>query len=237
MRIKHLVVGGLAAVLLAGCGGSSTDGEAESAAPSSSDSGNGLADQTGPEVVDAAADALETAGSVRVMGSTTTAGQAGDIDLQLQGDDTAGTVTIGGDVIELVSLAGAAYIKAPASFWQSSGVPAEVLPQLDGVWVVLPPEAAAGFEDLSLAGFIDELRNPTGVVSDEVTTAEVEGTPVVEVTEDDGSVLRVAAEGEPYPLELESTGDEAGTVMFSGFGEQQTIEAPPNPLDLTTLGG
>ena len=211
---------GAALLLLTACGSSPLEGK------------------TGPEVAEAAAAALEKAGSVHVAGTMTTDGQEGEIDLHLQGEDAIGTITFDGTEIQLLNAGGQAYLQAPPDFWSSFGLPAEAAAQLDGQWVTVPAEAAAGFEEFSLAGFVDELRNPdSGEVKNEVTTGEVDGEDVVVVEQEDGSTLKVADDDPAYPLELTGEGDSTGTVRFTRFGEEEDVTAPADALDLSGLIG
>ncbi|MQA33557.1 hypothetical protein [Modestobacter roseus] len=240
MQIRRLATAGatagLAAVLLAGCGGDEeTTGEASSSSAAESGSESGATDQTGPEVASAAADALEEAGSVHVTGGTGAGAEAETVDLVMQGEDVSGTVTTGGLTLSLLRTGGVVYLQAPGDFWTASGVPAEVAGQLDGAWVVVPEEGTAGFEELTLATLVDQLRNPDTEIEDEVTTDELDGEEVLIVTQTDGSTLAVAAEGEPYPLQLENTDDGNQTLTLTEHGEQFDIVAPEAPIDLNTL--
>jgi hypothetical protein len=227
MRIAHLVVAASATLLLAACGGSD-GGDAGDAGP--------LDGKTGTEVAAAAADALEAAGAVHVEGTIKQDGEASDIDLQLQGEDVAGTITVGGIDLELIAVDGAQFARTTAGFWASSGVPADVAASLDGQWVVLP-SGTSDFGDLSLAGIVDSLRNPESAVADDVTADQFDGRDVVVVTQDDGSTLLVADEDPSYPLQLTNEGDSSGSVAFTGFGEEEDISAPEGAVDLQTLAG
>jgi hypothetical protein len=207
---------GVASVLLSACGSSPLEGK------------------TGPQVADAAADALEAAGSVHVTGTMTSDGQQGQIDLQLQGDDVLGTLTLGGGEIQIIGSGGALYMNASTEFWNSSGLPAEAVAMFDGRWVKVPADQAAGLEEFSLPGFTSELRNPSdGAIQDEVTS---DGDVVV-VRQENGSTLRVSDDDPAYPLTMTNKGDSAGTVTFSRYGETQDIAPPVNPIDLGALAG
>jgi hypothetical protein len=221
MRIRTLAVLGASALLLTACGAD----------------GNGMAELSGPEVAERAATALEEAGSASVTGEYAMDGQTGAIDLQVQGEDLAGTLSVGGLDVQLTAVGGQVYMQAPGGFWSQAGLPAEFVGQLDGRWVLVPAEAATGFEDLTLQGLADQLRRPgEGEIEEEVTTDERDGEPVVVVANGGGGSLVVAGEGEPYPLEVVGTEDE-GTLTLSEFGEEQEITAPEDPLDLAELGG
>jgi hypothetical protein len=208
-----------ATLLLGACGGSPLEGK------------------TGQEVADAAAAALEEAGSVDIAGTMSTQGQEGEVDLHLQGDDATGTLTLAGAEIQLLNVGGTVYLQAAPDFWSSFGLPAETAAQFEDQWVIVPADAGAAFSEFSLAGLVEELRNPDGEVKEEVTEGEVDGENVVVVEQEDGSNLKVADADPAYPLELTNSGEASGTVTFSGFGETEDITAPADVLDLTEVMG
>jgi hypothetical protein len=208
-----------ATLLLSACGGSPLDGK------------------TGPEVAEAAAAALEEAGSVHAAGTVNQDGEEGELDIHLQGDDAIGTFTLGGREVELISVDGQAYMQGAPEFWTSFGLPEQVAAGLAGQWVVLPAEAGAGFSEFSLQGFVDELRSPgEGQIESEVSAGEVDGEDVVVVEQSDGSTLKVADDDPSYPLEIVNA-DEGGTIRFSRFGETEDITAPADPVDFAQLIG
>ncbi|TYP88074.1 hypothetical protein [Blastococcus xanthinilyticus] len=238
MRIRRCAVIGTAAVLLAGCGGSDSIGNPAQTG-SAEESTSALAEKDAAEIVDAAFTALEGAGAAHVTGSIEEAGTTQELDLQLQGEDAQGSIVMDGVTVELVYVGGTAYVMAPADFWASFGMPAEFAAQLEGQWVLMPAEAASSFGALTLSGLVDELRaSGSDQVEGEVTTDELDGEPVVVVTQADGSTLTVADDEEnPYPLVIEDKGDAPATVEFSDFGQEVEIAAPADPLDLNDLGG
>jgi hypothetical protein len=220
MRIAKIsAVAASAALLLTACGGGPLDGK------------------TGTEVAEAAATALEEAGSVQVTGTVEMEGEEGDIDLFLSGENASGTIAFGGVDVELIQVDGTAYMKAPADFWESFGMPAEATSMFEGQWVLVPGEAASGFEEFSLDGFIEELRNPETPIEEDTEEGEVDGQEVVIVTQEDGSELAVANDDNSYPLEINNQGDAPGTLTFSRFGEDEEITAPDDAIDLTELMG
>jgi hypothetical protein len=224
MRIPHLVVAASAALLLTACGGD--DGGSDSP----------LDGKTGTEVAAAAADALEEAGAVHVQGTTGDSGQEAELDLQLQGEDVAGSIGINGIELELITVDGAQFARSSADFWTSSGVPADVATTLDGQWVSLPA-GTTDFAELSLAGIVDSLRNPESEVADDVTRDELGGQDVVVAQQEDGSKLFVADEDPAYPLQLTNEGAQTGALTLSGFGEEEDISAPEGAVDLAELAG
>lgn len=221
VRSTTLAVGIIASasVLLAGCGGSSDNGEAK---------------KTGPQVASDAAAAIKSSGAFHVAGTMTEAGKASNVDLQIQNNDVSGTITLDGAKLNLIVLNGHAYIKGDSKFWTSNNVPAQTAALLNGRWVTAPPSSASEFKDFSASGVADDLEHPTdGDFQNAVRKAKVDGKDVVVVTQKDGSELDVAAKGKPYPVRTVSKGDQTGTLTFSGWGEKQPIKTPPSPLDLS----
>jgi hypothetical protein len=207
-----------AALLLTACGGSPLD------------------DKTGPQVVEAAADALEKAGSVHVTGETAQEGGEGSIDLHLQGDDAIGSITMGGSELQLLSVGGVVYLQGGSDFWESAGLPEEATGLLDGEWVIVPADSASDFEQFSFADIVDGLRNPESDIQEEVGSDEVDGKEVVVVEQEDGSRLSVSDEEPTYPLRLEDETD-SSTLTLSRFGEKEDITEPDDALDLAELAG
>jgi hypothetical protein len=116
-------------------------------------------------------------------------------------------------------------------------MPEEFAAQFDGQWVIVPADGASEFEDFTLAGFVQELREPESPVKDAVESGEVDGEDVVVVEQEDGSRLSVADDEDSYPLQITTEGDSPGTLNFSRFGEEEDITAPTDALDLNELIG
>jgi hypothetical protein len=238
MCIRRLGTAAAAVLLLAGCSGSE-DAPGGAAATSAAETGSSLAEEDAAGVVDAAFTALEDAGAVHVVGSVEEGGSTQELDLQLQGEDAQGTVTLDGTTAELVFTGGTAYVRAPADYWASFGMPAEFAGRLEGRWALMPAEVAGSFSTLTLSGMVDQRRAAAGAqATGEVTSDELDGEPVVVVTQADGSSLTVADdEAAPYPLRIDNEGDAPATVEFSEFGGTVEITAPEDPVDLDGLGG
>jgi hypothetical protein len=222
MRIRQLTSATTvvaAALLLSACGSSPLEGK------------------TGPQVADAAADALEEAGSVHVEGTAEQDGEEGEVDLHLQGDDVIGSITLGGMELELLSVDGQVYLKGGPEFWASSGMPEEIAATFEDQWVIVPAEGAADFEEFSLAGIVDSFRNPESEIKKKVSSDEVDGKDVVVVEQEDGSTLAVADDDPSYPLSITEKGDSPSKLTFSRFGEKEKITAPEDALDLMEMMG
>ena len=229
MRVRALAIAGLSSLLLTACGGTATDATSASGGTSAS------AAETRPasDIAAEAAAALATAGSVHVQGTAASEG-VDALDLRLHGDDVSGSVTMGGQTMQIVQAAGTTYVQADAAFWTANGVPAEAVSLVDGVWVLLPADAGADFSPVNLAGIAELLRPLADPALDqEVTTSQLNGQDVLVLTQADGSTLHVAATGTPYPLQVT---DPEGSLTLTEFGEQQPIAAPASFVDLAQLG-
>lgn len=190
-------------------------------------------------MADDAATALEQSGAVHAKGTVISSGKPGSVDLQIQGSDMSGQFSLGGLQMSITSLAGKTYLSGSSEFWAQSGVPASVAQSLTNRWVLLP---AAESKDLTseftLSKIGDDLRKPTnGSVQPQVRSGTFNGQPTVVVTTTGGSTADVAATGQPYPLHMTRNDSKKSDVTLSGFGQRQNITAPPNPLDLSSLGG
>jgi len=109
----------LAAVALAGCGSSSSSparpspsSAGASSAPVASANLNGEQAKPAQQVLADAKSALFNAPSVHVKGTQTQAGKSQKLDVQFQGEDAAGTITIAGIPLNIVKTAGKVYVKA-----------------------------------------------------------------------------------------------------------------------------
>ncbi|MGY1742324.1 MULTISPECIES: hypothetical protein [unclassified Blastococcus] len=229
MRVRALALAGLSAVALTACGATEVAGSARPAADAAD--GAEVGHRTGPELADAAATALEHAGSVRVQGTVGMHGGKVDADMRLQGDDVDAIMDLDGTSMRLVLTDGELFVRASAGFWAAQGLPEPVVTQVAGAWARTPADPLLGAEEMTLAVLAAEVRSPTGAtIADEVTAGEVDGRPVWLVEASDGSVTSVAAEGTPYPLLLTTPG--MGTARLSAFGSVEPVVAPADFVDL-----
>ncbi|RBY76541.1 hypothetical protein DQ239_13410 [Blastococcus sp. TF02-09] len=200
------------ALLLTACGSSPLEGK------------------NGPEVAELAADALEEAGSVHLKGTLSQDGEEAEIDMQLQGDNAAGSITVQDMEIELINIGGDVYAKATPDFLASYGVTAEDAEQYDGQWVAFPADGSSGFEEFNLTQTVEQLRGDDA--EDGTDKDELDGDDVVVVTLEDGTELSVRDDDPPYPLEL---ADDEGTFTFTEHGEDEDISAPEDVIELEQI--
>lgn len=227
----------LVAVGLAGCGSSS--GSSGKPAPSGSGgassasaaaaSSNGEQSKTPQQVLADAKSALFNAQAVHVKGTESQQGQTQMLDVQFQGEDTAGTLTISGITLNVVKTGGKVYLKAPEQFWAKTAGPAAA-PKLANRWLVQDAAMAGNVSALTLQGVAASLNAADSPLKPGVTTSQVDGQPAVVVTEQDGSTLAVASTGTPLPLQVIGNGAAKGSLSFTGYGQRQPITAPPGAV-------
>lgn len=238
-RAAALLAGGLTALVVTGCG---VAGPAPAARPAptsaSGPPGNGELARSGPQVSADAVAALTRAGAAHLQGSSTGVDGVEQFDLQLQGADAAGSVTLGGQTTQIVVASGRIYLNAPAAFWRTQGVPASPAHRLGGRWVTVPDDGSLGLIDLTLPSLAGQLRLPVEAAdADRVTAVTVGGRPAVRVTQSDGSTLDVEGVGEPYPVQVVDAGDQPGTLTFSAIGVRAPVTAPSGARSVSSLIG
>lgn len=211
-------MGLLAAVLLiGGCGGSGS--------PSGAKAEEG---KTPTQVFADAKSALFNAKAVHATGTVTTSGVAEQIDLQLQDQNTSGSITDAGAKIQIVKTGGSIYLKAPAAFWTKT-VGAQGAP-LAGKWIRVTTAQAGDLSQLTLQGLAANLNTNDSPLTGTTQKSTVDGQKALLLTQKDGSQLFVADNSTPVPLKAVNHGASQGTITFSDYGKVQTITAPPGAV-------
>jgi hypothetical protein len=241
MRLtRALVPLALAGVLLAGCGGGADEGGTPGDAPASLASAeNGVAALEPKAIVDKAVAALDSAKSYSVKGEIASAGQKIGLDVKVVGDDVSGSASVNGVQVELLRVAGQAYLRGEEKFWQQLASARGATAQSVGDrWAKLSGKDS-GFEEFFQIAEPAELLKPDGTLTKGGTKA-VNGVKAASVvdTGPDGGTLYVATTGEPYPLLLEGAAGQ-GQVTFGDFGRRFDIKAPAaaDVIDLDELMG
>ncbi len=222
---RRLPIGLLALVaVLAGCGGSKSNGEAEKPAAQ--------------VVADAKAAAL-AAKSVHVAGSITDAGQPLTLDLDLARDKGGkGTMSESGLAFEIIRVGDRAYIRGSDAFLKKfAGAAGAQL--LHGKWL----QGSATSGDLSaLAPLTDIGKLMNGALGGHgklrnAGETQYKGQKVVAIEDrTKNGTLYVAATGTPYPVAIVGDKSQAGTVTFDNWNESVSIVAPKGAIDMSKLG-
>ncbi len=216
----------LAAVLIAGCGGSSS-------------SGNGITSKSPTEILAATKAAADSATSVHVAGTLNSGGSLITLDLNLiAGHGGRGQISEGGLSFELIVVEDTVYIKGSPSFYSHFGG-AAAAQLFQGKWLRAPAtsgELASLAPLTNLATLLNQTLSGHGTLVKGATTTIV-GQPVIELrdTAKDGSLF-VATTGQPYPIEIvKRGGSETGHVSFTHWDEPVSLSAPPGAIDLSQL--
>lgn len=239
-----------AALLAAACGDDTSGSGAPAAAGSASTSaspsaaGGDVASLEPTEILTRAKAAFKKTESVRLTGGGSTGGETFTIDMTYGADKAIGSVSNGGQKIELRRVGKIVYLKADKAFWtQTAGAAAAEL--LSGKYLKAPltdqrVAQLASFTDKD--SFVDQVLDPDGTVT-KGGTKDVRGTPAIGLVNKDttgGGTLYVATSGEPLPLQLtpEGSGSDTGSLDFLDYGKSVTVAVPPadQTIDVTKLG-
>jgi hypothetical protein len=220
---RRVLIGAAIVVALAGCGGSSSNGEAKKPAT---------------QVVADAQKAALAASSVHVVGTITDNGQPLEVDLILvKGKGGKGSLNENGLKFELVRIGNDAYIKGTDAFLRKfAGAQAATLfhdkwlkgSAQSGELAALTPLTDANQLFKAALGQHGRLANKG--------ETDYRGDTVVEIDDTtQGGTLYVAAKGDPYPVALKGTAKQ-GSVAFDDWNADATVEAPKGAVDLSQLG-
>jgi hypothetical protein len=222
------------ALFVAGCGGSSSTNSTNS-------SGNGEAVKPAQQVLADAVKAAEAASSLHVSGQISAVGQQIGIDMTIvKGKGATGSMTLGGQKVDLVVIGNDGYMKAGAAFWtQFGGSSGSTIAQmLQGKWVKFPMTNTQFAELTSLTdskSLFDQLGSVSGTPKNKGVTT-YQGQSVVEI--DNQGKLYVASSGTPYPVAAVATGaGVGGTITFGSWNKSATLTAPAGALDFSTVQG
>jgi hypothetical protein len=246
---RILAAVGATALLVAACGGGSdetagsgsaaTDSTA-SATASPTPSGNGVADLSTDQILAKSKAALQAADSVRIAGSGGSGGEKIKLDIKYAKDTSQGTITVSGQPVEIRRIGGTAYIKGSEKFLGAQ-VPAEAAKLLTGKWLKVPVTDSR-FGDLTqlfdLSKAADGILTPDGTVT-KGEAGTIDGKPAIALKSGkDGGALWIATTGQPYPLQIVSTGTDSGKIDFTDYGATVAVEAPPaaQVVDVSKLG-
>ncbi len=242
MKRVLVSVTAVVAVGAAGCSGGSTPvpsaggspgGSSAASTPAATASAtpslNGEQSKTAEQVLADAKSALFNTSAVHVKGTETEQGKTQTLDLQLQGEDTAGTLTTSGVTLNIVKTASKVYLKAPEQFWVKSAG-ASIAPKLANRWLEQDATKAGDTTSLTLQGVAASLNASGSALKPGVTPTVVGGQPAVLVTKVSGSQLAVANSGAPLPLQIIGKGTTVGTLTFTGYGQAQSISPPAGAL-------
>jgi len=149
-----------------------------------------------------------------------------------------GSVTSGGYKLDVIAASGAYFLRAPGSYWSTTGVPADKLSLVADKWIA--GVDASQFENFcDLPAMMASLTD--GAIDDDepkvVGTDVVDGVPAVklQVRGDSGTnTIYVAASSPHYALKFVSD-DGKNTMDFTAINQPVTPSAPADAVDVNSL--
>jgi hypothetical protein len=181
--------------------------------------------------------AVKSAQSVHMTGNVTSGSQSVSFDLSFVGaSGLAGTMTVSGASLGLLTVAGQTYIKINSSFLVLAKAPASACAKVCGKYVKVPAADAQSITGaLSMTGLIEgifgKLPAPANTSKDDFVPATYNGQPVLQFKHA-GYSLDVARSGKPYPLAITTPNGEY--LDFSDWNAV-TLPAPPPASQVVTL--
>jgi hypothetical protein len=239
MRIKlALVPLAVAAALLGGC--ATTNGPAApTTATTTTPASNGVADLPADQIVAKAQTALGNATSFHIKGTTTDQGTATTLDLTYAGKNVKGTIGSAGLSLDILVLGNDGYLKASEAFWKAFIPPAQqaMIGQFKDKWVKVDLTAPSFASFKEIADPAKQFKPDGTPTKGEAKT--INGTPAIGVVDSsDKSVVYIATQGEPLPLEADGPGA-SDKLEFTEYNSPVDLQAPPaaDVVDLTSFKG
>ena len=225
--LRRLLVGALPVCLLlvSGCRDDPPAPLEQIAAERAPGAANGLDQISAEDALAAVLAALAEADSFHVTG-TSTSGEALDISFV----DAGATGSVGSDEpVMLVALDGRLYVTGDAEF-MATNVGKDAAKRMAGKWLLLPPDSTSDFSIFADGETFAQTVLGTDGPVEMSGVRTVKGVPAVGlVFPKTGGMLWVSARGDPLPIQFEEKGASggAGVLMFSDFGADVAIKAPP----------
>ena len=168
--------------------------------------------------------------------SSTFSGGANGSELTIvKGKGLIGSMTFGGQKVDLVVVGSEGYMRAPTGFWRL-WVDGTSATKRAGKWFAFPTSNRQ-FGPMTRVNpkYFDELNSSPGMLTNKgVTTYHGQSVVAIERGSQAG-MFYVAATGTAYPVAIVALG--AGdTVTFSGWNMSVTLTAPSGAIDLSTAG-
>ncbi|MFB7912689.1 hypothetical protein [Streptomyces sp. NPDC056061] len=206
---------------------------------------NGVGKLTAEQIEKKTQAAADTADAVRLAGKLVSKGGTYTLDMRLTDDGGTGSVASRNSTFELLRVGDELYLKADARFWSHEEKPGEsgdagdaAAEKLQDKYVKVPEDDPTYKQ---LRGFTDKETLLGGLLALHGTVNKGDRTKVgptrtVQITggEGEGGTLDVSLEGKPFPLRF-ARGGGGGTVRFSEWGEDFTLE-PPAEEDTVDYG-
>ena len=220
----------VAALVAAGC--SSTNSSTSSTSPPP----NGIASESASQILNSVEQAVSSASSVQINGNTEQSGTA--VTFQVVTFSTgnfSGGLDQGGNSVKLVKVGSTDYINASAAYFQSVGASASAAALLGGIWVS-GPDSQLGFgSSFTISSIETNIKTPKGTIT-KGSASTIAGQPAFSVVSSKGGLLWVATTGKAYPIELDNSGTNGGTIKFSKWNQGTPPVAPAGAKPISSFG-
>lgn len=188
---------------------------------------NGLEEKPPAEVLQTAALALKTVGSVHVTGVKSTATPV-RVDVRLQRGTRSGTVVMGQVPLEFMTISGDAYLKGDQAAWTAVQAPPPVA-GFSGRWVRLPAEQVR-IEPVTIDGLAALVADNAWLTDPKLTQEVVGGRKVVVLSRRDGSRLLIANTGRANVLRIEDKSSNGWQLDLTEHGVDFSLTPPGDAL-------
>jgi hypothetical protein len=239
----------LAALLVSSCGtgrddamaAARSEAEAVAAAARSADTHRAEPDLPSPQqLARGGLDALVESPSVHISGVLDLEGTPTELDVRVELGDAAAEVTTdaytwNADGFEVVIVGGQVYARGTAGFLARNGLPPSDAAAFAWRWAAMPATADGEFRSTMHAlqrQLTAMLEDAAGAVAEE---ARLGSEPAYMVTLASGARVYTAVTEPGYLLAVVDA--EGNRMDFTEYRLTQGIAAPPDPLDLTQIGG
>ena len=206
------------------------------AAGCSSSSGNGIASESVTQIQQSVEQAVNSASSVEINGSTVQSGKT--ITFQVvtfSSGDFSGSLVQSGNSVMIKKIGANDYLNGSAGYYQAVGASASEASALGGIWVY-GPDSQLGFgSSFTLASVVKSIKNPNGTLH-KGSASTIDGQAAFSVTSSKGGSLWVATTGKAYPIELDNSGTNGGTVKFANWNQGTSPVAPAGAKAISSLG-
>jgi hypothetical protein len=209
--------------------------------------GSDFADQPADKIVETSKTDMMALDSLKLEGTIASDGQDVALDLQVSSSgDCTGTFGVGDGTAEILGVDGTNWFRPDEAFWRATaGAQADMIISTVGdKWVALPPDDESFDQFCDLDQLLDQVlaSDEDGVTYKTDGIEKIDGEDAVKVDRDsekDGpSTGYVLVDGKHYIVKIEKTGDEGGSIAFTGFNEDFDVSAPGDDevVDLSSLG-
>jgi hypothetical protein len=224
----------VAALTVAGC--SSTNSSTNRSTSSTTSPPNGIPSESASQILNSVEQAVSSATSVQVNGTTEQGGKPVTFQVvTFATGDFSGGLDQGGNSVKLVKVGSTDYLNAGPAYFRAVGVSAPVAGLLGGIWVS-GPDSQLGFgSSFTIASVEANIRTPKGTIT-KGSASTVDGQSAFSVVSSKGGVLWVATIGKAYPIELDNSGTNGGTVTFSKWNQGTPPVAPPGAKPISSFG-